>query len=101
MAIAHSTCCLSYINSLSFLSVIGFCDAEDMFQSSDNRGSFVWNETEVGEIAMSSCFYGSLVKGGFATRQCLQHQTWGPYNGSLCCTKDSSGLCNLVCIIYK
>lgn len=74
-----------------YISGKGFCDYDILFESDDNRGSYMWNETQVGDTDMAKCFYElqSLDGEEHASRMCLSHQTWAVYDGSLCATSST------------
>ncbi len=63
----------------------GFCDNE-MIDTPDRRGEYLWSETQVGQTIQRSCFYNNASIG---SRQCFSHLRWENANLMNCITRDT------------
>ncbi len=63
----------------------GFCDNE-VINTSDRRGLYLWSETQVGSTIQNSCFYNNASIG---SRQCVSHLYWEEANLMNCITRDT------------
>ena len=63
----------------------GFCNNE-VIDTPDRRGEYLWSETQVGSAIQRSCFYNNASTG---SRLCLSHLRWENANLKNCITSDT------------
>jgi len=75
---------------------MGFCSHELNFVTENpDRGTYNWNETEVGGSDVQHCGYEPVSKGGMAIRNCIANDQWAEYDGRQCVTFATFRLRNI------